>query len=65
MTLPLSIADLEKAKFIDDSGNVCIRVVPTTASGTSGVLGQNIDDLEQGKFVEDINGDVAIVLLTV
>ena len=27
MPLPLNIRDLEQAKFVDDSGSVCIRVV--------------------------------------
>lgn len=66
MALPLNIDDLEQAKFIDDSGNVCIRVVQTTATDTSSPLtSNNVTDLEYGKFVEDDNGDVAIVLLAV
>ncbi len=66
MTLPFNIDDLEQAKFVDESGNVCIRVVATTATDTSSPLtSSNVDDLEYGKFVEDDNGDVAIVLKSV
>jgi len=65
MTLPLNIDDLEQAKFIDSSGNVCIRVVGTTTSDTTAILSSNTNQNEYGKFVEDINGDTAIVLLVV
>lgn len=65
MTLPLNINDLEQAKFIDDAGNVCIRVVATTATNTSSPLAESLTDLEYSKFVEDDNGDVAIVLKSV
>lgn len=62
MTLPKNIDDLEKAKFIDDSGNVCLRVVATSTSNTSAPLATSITDLEYNKFVDDDNGDTAIVL---
>lgn len=65
MALPLNIDDLEQAKFVDESGNVCIRVVATTSSNTSASLSSNLDQNEYGKFVEDDNGDVAIVLSSV
>jgi hypothetical protein len=66
MTLPLSNIDLEQAKFVDSGGNVCIRVVQTTATGNSSPLtSTNVTDLEYGKFVEDDNGDVAVVFLAV
>jgi hypothetical protein len=66
MPLPLNIDDLEQAKFVDNAGNVCIRVLATTATNTSSLLtSNNVTDLEYGKFVEDDNGDVSIVLLAV
>jgi len=65
MTLPLNIDDLEQAKFIDDSGNVCIRVVTTTTGNTSAILSSNTNQNEYGKFVEDVNGDTAIVLKSI
>jgi hypothetical protein len=65
MAIPLNIDDLEQAKFIDDSGNVCIRVVRVASSNTSAPLSESVTDLEYGKFVEDDNGDVAVVIKSV
>ncbi len=66
MAIPQSILDLEKAKFIDSSGNVAIRVVATTATlGSGDGLSDSILDLEKQKFIEDDNGDVAIILTAV
>lgn len=65
MAIPSNIDDLEQAKFIDDSGNVCIRVIRVTSSNTSSPLSTSITDLEYGKFVEDDNGDVAVVIKSV
>lgn len=66
MPISSNINDLEQAKFVDNAGNVCIRVLATTATNTSGLLtSDNVTDLEYGKFVEDDNGDVAVVLLAV
>jgi len=65
MTLSTNILDLEKAKFVDESGDVCIRAVATSASGDSSALTDDIKDLEKGKFVEDDNGDISMVCLAV
>lgn len=65
MTLSTNILDLEKAKFVDDSGNICIRAVATTASGDSSALVSSVKDLEKGKFVEDDSGDISVVCLAV
>jgi hypothetical protein len=65
MAIPRNIGDLEQSKFIEDSGNVAIRVVLTTASNTSSALAESIDDLEYNKFVEDDFGNTAIVLSSV
>lgn len=62
MTLPLNIDDLEQAKFLDDSGNVCIRVVATTTSNTTAAFSTNRNDNEYSKFVEDVDGNTAILL---
>jgi hypothetical protein len=65
MAVPSSRTQREYEKFIEDSGDVCLRIVQTTAVGTSADLLNPITDREYGKFVEDINGDVAIVILAV
>jgi hypothetical protein len=65
MPIPTQILDLEQAKFIDDSGNVCVRIVSTTTTNISSPITDDRTDNEYGKFVEDINGDTAIVLLAV
>ena len=65
MAVPSSRTQREYNKFIESSGDVALRIVETTTADTSALLGVTIKDLEYGKFVEDINGDVAIVLLAV
>ena len=66
MSLPVSKGDREYDKFVDDgSGNVAVRFLATTASGTSDTLVNNKSSREYKKFVEDDSGDVAVVLLAV
>ena len=66
MAIPTSLNDREYDKFVDDgSGNVAVRFLSTTASGTSDTLVNNKSSREYKKFVEDDSGDVAVVLLAV
>lgn len=66
MPIPLNIDDLELAKFVDESGEACVRAVAVSASNTSSPLtSTSVKDLELGKFLEDDDGNVAIAVVAV
>ena len=63
MALSSNREQLEIDKFKDESNVPAIRIVATTASGTSGTLAIDREQNELNKFVEDDSGNTAVVIL--